>query len=107
MQKESFSNPKHWWNKLAVIEEPELLLLPKGFLRKYKSYLNSIRRWNVDHAFEKNKEYRGYYDKIRGMEAPETTEESLAKVQALQDAYLPDEVTSESLIRQDGDYMKR
>ena len=24
MQKEAFSNPKHWWNKLAAIEEPEL-----------------------------------------------------------------------------------
>ena len=24
MQKEAFSKPTHWWNKLAAIEEPEL-----------------------------------------------------------------------------------
>jgi hypothetical protein len=79
-QKESFSDPNHWWNKLASIKETEIDLLPMSFVKKYASYLNTIKRMDIETRFKQNTEYKDYYKKTRDLEDLITTEELEAKL---------------------------
>jgi hypothetical protein len=53
-QKASFADEKHWWNKLTVLTDDEINLLPHGFLKKYGSHLHAIKRMQVESHHEEN-----------------------------------------------------
>jgi len=42
MQREYIDDPDKWWNRLVTMTEPEMKLMPMGFIRKYGSYLTNI-----------------------------------------------------------------
>lgn len=55
----------NWWNKLQSMSQADLKLLPYGFLKKYGSMLNFLRRMEKEAHVRENKIYNGYYDQIK------------------------------------------
>ena len=52
----------------------EFMKLPYGYVKKYGSYLNFIKRMQYEGRIRENREYRGYYDQIKNLDKLMTDE---------------------------------
>ena len=64
-QKKLSEDDMNWWTKIKNMSDYDLQLLPFGFLKKYGSMLNFIRRMEKEYRVQENKNYMGYYKQIQ------------------------------------------
>jgi hypothetical protein len=107
LRKEFNENENAWWNQLRTISEVEYKLMPMGFIKKYGSYINNIRRYAADNKLEENKKIADYYAQVKHLKNLLTDEEKKHLLIAFKKAHTPDVVRVEDLIPEDAEYMKR
>ena len=61
LQDDWIKDKDKWWNKLLVMTDAEIKLMPLGFIRKYGSYISNIKRYNMEFHMEENKGIADYY----------------------------------------------
>ena len=67
MQREYIDDPDKWWNRLVTMTEPEMKLMPMGFIRKYGSYLTNIQRNHRDFHLSENKNIYDYFQQVKNI----------------------------------------
>ena len=70
-----------WWNKLKIIEEEELDLMPHSFIKKFGAYVNRVKENYVLNAEEESKAFENRWELVRDLESLKTDE----KKQQLED----------------------
>ena len=48
------ADEKAWWNKLKVMDKAELEMLPYSFMKKYGSYLNLLKKLQMQQRLDEN-----------------------------------------------------
>lgn len=65
LQQDYLNDETSWWNKLRNMTEPEIKLMPMGFIKKYGSYITNMQRYDKDWHLEENKAIYDYHRQIR------------------------------------------
>ena len=89
------------------MSKEEFQLMPMGFIKKYGSYINNLRRYDREFHMEENKGIGGQFDQVKHMKKLLTDEEKELMLKEFKLAYVPDIVTMAGLEKERGDYMKR
>ena len=107
MQKDFLSDENYWWNKLKTMTEPEMKLMPMGFIKKYGSYVTNLQRYDREFHMEENKNIYDYYQQVKNLKKLQTDEEKSLMLAEFRVAMEQDVVTMAGLVREEGDYMRR
>lgn len=107
MQKKIGADEMNWWNKLKNMSEYELKLLPYGFMKKYGSMLNFLRRMEKEAHVKENKAYKGYYDQVKEIDRLQHNDEKEAHRKYVELHQTPEVVKITDLVREEGDYFRR
>lgn len=97
----------NWWTKLKTMSEYDLKLLPYGFLKKYGSMLNFLRRMEKEAHVKENKQHMGYYDQIKNAEKLTLNSEKEAHRAYVELHQTPEDIKITDLVREEGDYFRR
>lgn len=77
-QRLSAADPNNWTNKFASMTLDDMKTIPYGYMKKYGAMINFIIRMDKEARVAENKEYMGYYDRIKNQKALQTNEEKEA-----------------------------
>ena len=64
-----------WWNKLNVIDERELDLMPHGFIKKFGSFINKTKENYTLNTFEENQAFENRWDRVKDLKKLQTDEQ--------------------------------
>lgn len=106
-QRLSAADPNNWTNKFASMSLDDMKTVPYGYMKKYGSMINFIIRMDKEAKVQENKQYMGYYDRIKNQKALQTNEEKQAYQEWRDLMHTEDVVHITDLIREEGDYFKR
>ena len=65
LQQDWIDDKDKWWNKIMVMTDAEIKLMPLGFIRKYGSYISNLKRYNDEFHLQENKNIADYYQQIK------------------------------------------
>ena len=67
LQQDYIYDETSWWNKLQTMTEPEIKLMPMGFIKKYGSYITNMQRYDKDWHLDENKGIYDYFKQIKAL----------------------------------------